>query len=61
MNDKLGEMWKGAAVTHFKALARKDLALKKKTRGTKLKSKYLGGLYKQAAVAYLGSICLGQA
>jgi len=44
MNDKLGEMWKGADVTHFKALARKDPALKKrKTRGVKLRSKYFEG------------------
>ena len=63
MNDKLEEMWKGADVTYFKALARNDPAMiKRKTwEEIKLKSKYLGGVYKQAAVAYLISICLGQA
>ena len=29
MNDKLEEMWEGADVTYFKALARNDPALKK--------------------------------
>jgi hypothetical protein len=59
----LEEMWKGADLTYFKALARKDPALKKEKtwEGIKLKGKYLGGVYKQATVAYLGSICLGQA
>jgi len=32
MNDKLEEMWKGADVTYFKALARNDPAMiKRKT------------------------------
>jgi hypothetical protein len=62
MNDKLEDKWKEADVTYFKALARNDSAMGGGGwEGIKLKSKYLGGVYKQAAVAYLGSICPGQA